>query len=116
LNETLVDLNNLASKSLEKAASVASGAEKFLLVFCVFFISLSAVENALGLEDDRSGFAQFFVQSGGLELNDDLKELSHRSAEAVSSMGLPPQLESDVRSKVTSYRGDDSNGDDDATK
>ncbi len=61
LNETLVDLNSLASKSLEQAANVAQ-----------------IVETALGLEDDRSGFAQFFVQNGGLNLNDDLKDLSHR--------------------------------------
>ncbi len=96
LSDTLQDLGTLASKTAEKAASVAS-----------------AVETALGLEEERTGFASFFVQSGGLELNTDLKELAQRAADAVASMELSPETEARLKRELASYRERDDKGDDD---
>ncbi len=87
LSDTLQDLGTLASKTAEKAASVAS-----------------AVETALGLEEERTGFAAVFVQSGGLLLNTDLKELAQRAADAVASMELEEETEARLKKEVSSYR------------
>jgi hypothetical protein len=99
LSDTLQDLSSLASKTAEKAASVAI-----------------AVESALGLQEERTGFAAFFVQSGGLELNTDLKELAQRAADAVASMELSAETEAALKRQVSAYREPTDSGDDDGGK
>lgn len=66
-----------------------------------------AVESALGLEEERKGFDAYFIEHGGKDLSQDLRELSNRAGEILSQVALTEQALDNLRQKLQSYRSSD---------
>lgn len=81
------DLETFASSTLTQASSFAG-----------------QIEMALGLEEERNGFAKFFLDHGGPALTSDMKELAARAVDAVVSMDLSIEDEQRLKRLATAYR------------
>ena len=99
------ELTTLASSTMDQASSFAE-----------------QMETALGLSEERTGFARFYISNGGRELTNDLKELSGRASDAVASMDLDEvderrlsELASAYRQEKIAFEDEEDGGEDDAS-